>query len=421
MKQETLAIHDGSERGLTAHTPIHRNTAYHFKSTQHAADLFGLKELGSIYTRIDNPSNEALERRLASLEGGNAALTLASGTAAIFYSIINLCQAGDEFIASSDLYGGTVTMFNSILPQLGITVKTFNINRPEEIKELVNEKTRLIFTETIGNPSLNFVDFDQLREYAQKYHLPLVVDSTFTPPPLFRPLEHGGDVVIHSLSKWYSGQGVVIGGGVIDKGEFDYTDSKFTLYNEPDKGYHDLRWAHDLGDLSALAFILRMRLVPLRNLGACLSPDNAWTITTASETLPLRIQRHSENALAVAENLSRHPKVEWIRYPGLLGDPSYKTASRFLKNGFGGMIVIGLKGGREAGEKFINHLNLTSTMANVGDSRTLAIHPASTTHSQLSDQQLRDSKTSPELVRLSIGLEHVSDIISDFEQALEKV
>ncbi len=421
MEKETLVLHankDGKE--LTAHTPIHRNTAYHFKNSEHAANLFALKEFGSIYTRIDNPSCADLEAKIARIEGGKSALTFASGTAAIFNTIINICKTGDELIASSDLYGGTFTMFSCILLQLGIKVRFYDVNDTDSIHALVNEKTRLIYTEIIGNPSLNVSDITKLKKIKEQYHLPLVVDSTFTPPVIFKPLDYGADIVIHSLSKWISGQGIIIGGVVVDKGEFDWADEKFALYNEPDDNYHGLRFAHDLGDLNSLAFILRLRLVPLRNLGAALSPDNAWHASLAIETLDVRMKKHCENALAVAQYLEQNENVEWVRYPGLENDPSYGLAKQYFKNGYGGMVVFGIRGGRKAGEKFIDSLELTSLMANVGDSRTLAIHPASTTHSQLSEEQLIQSKSTPDLVRLSIGLENVDDIIADFKQAIEK-
>jgi O-acetylhomoserine (thiol)-lyase len=418
----TLALHAGvtidetQSRGV----PLHRTSSYVFKSTQHAANLFGLKELGNIYTRLMNPTHDVLEKRMAALEGGAAALALASGTSAIFYSVINICGLGDEVVSANNLYGGTYTMFDQILPELGIKVKFVDPLKPENFEKAINDRTRMLFVETIGNPVLDVADMDAIGEIARKHHLPLVVDSTFTPPYLFRPLEHGATVVVHSLTKWLGGHGTGIGGVVVDNGAFDWSDPKFRLYNEPDASYHGLRYAKDLGDLNPLAFILRMRLVPLRNLGACISPDNAWMFLQGIETLPLRMQRHCDNALQVAETLEKHPSVTWVRYPGLKNDPSYKLASRYFEKGFGGVVVFGIKGGREAGEKFINSLRLVSHLANVGDAKSLAIHPASTTHSQLSEEQQREGGVTPDLVRLSIGIEDVMDILEDIEQALDK-
>jgi O-acetylhomoserine (thiol)-lyase len=284
----------------------------------------------------------------------------------------------------------------------------------------VNEKTRAIYVETIGNPVLDVVDLEAVAKIAEKHHLPLIVDSTFTTPYLLRPFDHGATVVCHSLTKWLGGHGTGIGGVVVDSGRFDWTDEKFKLLNEPDNGYHGVRFAHDLGDLNPLAFILRMRLVQLRNLGACISPDNAWMFLQGIETLPLRMARHSENAARVAGYLKNHGKVGWVRYPGLKDDPSHEVAKRYLRNGFGGMVVFGIKGGRKAGETFINSLRLFSHLANVGDAKSLALHPGSTSHSQLSEEDQRASGLTPDLVRLSIGLEHVDDIIADIEQALAK-
>jgi O-acetylhomoserine (thiol)-lyase len=423
LKLETLALHAGQEPDPTTHSrgiPVYRTSSYVFKDTQHAADLFALKELGNIYTRLMNPTHDILEKRVAALEGGAAALALASGTSGIHYSIINICQAGDEIVSAKNLYGGTYTMFDVIHPQFNI--KTHFVNpSADEIDRAVTEKTKLIFIETIGNPVLDVADIEGIAKVAQKHHLPLVVDATFTTPYLLRPIEYGANIVIHSLTKWMGGHGAGIGGIVVDAGNFDWTDSKFQLFNEPDPSYHDIRYAHDLGELNPLAFILRMRLVPLRNLGACISPDNAWMFLQGIETLPLRMQRHSQNAIAVAEYLSRHPKVSWVRYPGLTADPSYETAKKYLKKGFGAMVVFGTKGGAQAGEKFINNLQLFSHLANVGDAKSLAIHPASTTHSQLSEQQQKDAGLAPELVRLSVGIENIDDIIADLEQALNSL
>jgi O-acetylhomoserine (thiol)-lyase len=418
---ETLALHAGQKPDtdtLSRGVPVYRTSSYVFKSTKHAADLFGLREPGNIYTRLMNPTQEVLEKRVAALEGGAAALAHASGTAAIFNTVINICSTGEEIVSSNNLYGGTYTMFDCILPQFGIKAVFVDPRRPEQFAAAITEKTRALYIETIGNPVLEFTDIAAVARIARKRHLPLIVDSTFTTPYLLTPIEHGADIICHSLTKWLGGHGTGIGGIVVDSGKFDWTDKKFALYNEPDPGYHGIRYAHDLGPLNPLAFITRMRLVPLRNLGACISPDNAWIFIQGIETLPLRMQRHCDNALAVARFLKKHPGVAWVRYPGLEDDPAYPVASRYLKKGFGGMVVFGTRGGRAAGEAFINSLTLFSHLANVGDAKSLALHPASTSHSQLGEEQQRASGLTPELVRLSVGLEHIDDILADLDQAL---
>ena len=422
MKFETLALHAGhtvDEDSLSRAVPIYRTSAYLFKSTEHAANLFALKELGNIYTRIGNPTQAVLEERVARLEGGAAALALASGTSAIFYSIINICRQGDEVVAANNLYGGTYSQFDSILPQLGITVHLVDPSEPENFSRAINERTRVLYCETLGNPALTMTDIRAVADIAHRHGLPLIVDSTFTPPCLLRPIEHGADIVIHSLTKWMGGHGTGLGGIVVDAGTFDWTDPKFTLYNEPDHSYHGLRYAHDLGSMNAMAFALRMRLVPLRNLGACISPDNSWLFLQGIETLALRMERHSANGQAVAGYLQAHPEVEWVNYPGLPGSPGHDTAVKYLQNGFGGMVAFGIKGGMAAGRRFIEGLKLFSHLANVGDAKSLAIHPASTTHSQLSPEQLRAGGISESMIRLSIGIEHIDDIIDDLSQALD--
>jgi O-acetylhomoserine (thiol)-lyase len=419
---ETLALHAGQEPDpatLSRALPVYRTSSYAFRSTAHAADLFALKEPGNIYTRIMNPTQDVLEKRMAALEGGVAALALASGTSAIYYAIINICSAGDHVVSAANLYGGTYTMFHDILPQFAIECSLVE-PRAEAIAAAVNERTRVIYVETIGNPALDVIDLEAVARVADRHHLPLVVDSTFTTPWLMRPLDHGADIVCHSLTKWLGGHGTGIGGVVVDGGRFDWSDRRFRLFNEPDASYHDLRWAHDLGDSNPAAFAVRMRLVPLRNLGACISPDNAWLFLQGIETLPLRMERHCANALTVARHLQSHPAVSWVRYPGLEGDPSHAVARRYLKKGYGGMVVFGIRGDRPAGERFINSLGLLSHLANVGDAKSLAIHPASTTHSQLSEEGQRAAGASPDLVRLSIGIEHVDDIIGDIDQALAR-
>jgi O-acetylhomoserine (thiol)-lyase len=392
-----------------------------FRNTEHAANLFGLKELGNIYTRIMNPTQDVLEQRVAALEGGTAALALSSGTSAIHYSIINICSAGEEIVSANNLYGGTYTMFDCILPQFGIQTRWADARDPGSFEAAITEKTRAIFIETIGNPLLDFTDIGAISEVAKKHHLPLIVDATFTTPFLLKSIDYGADIVVNSLTKWMGGHGTGIGGVVVDSGKFDWTNPKFKLYNEPDPSYHGLRYAHDLGDLNPVAFIMRMRLVPLRNLGACISPDNAWMFLQGLETLPLRIERHCENALRVARFLKTHPKATWVRYPGLEDDPAYPAASQYLRNGYGAMVVFGIEGGLEAGRQFVDSLQLFSHLANVGDAKSLVIHPSSTTHSQLSEEQQRASGLTPDLVRLSVGLEHVDDIIADLEHAFSKV
>jgi O-acetylhomoserine (thiol)-lyase len=419
---ETLALHAGQkidETGSRA-VPVYRTSSYIFDSTDHASDLFALKQPGNIYTRMMNPTQDVLEKRMAALENGAAALALASGTAAVFYTILTICGHGDEVVSGVNLYGGTFTMFNDILPEMGIKVRFADPKDIKSFENLINDKTRLVYTEVIGNPVLDVANIKALADIAHSHKLPLAVDSTFTPPCIFRPIEHGADIVIHSLTKWLSGHGTGLGGIVIDSGRFDWTDAKFRLFNEPDPSYHGLRYAHDLGENNNLAFITRMRLVPLRNLGACISPDNAWICLQGLETLSLRMQRHCENALRVAEYLNSHPSVSWVRYPGLKSDQSYKVASSQFKNGFGGMVVFGIKGNSRNGEAFINNLKLFSHLANVGDAKSLAIHPSSTTHSQLSEQMQLDCGITPDLIRLSIGIEHIDDIITDLEQALQK-
>jgi len=421
---ETNALHagyDGEETTLSRAVPLYRTSSYLFKDTEHAANLFSLKELGNIYTRLMNPTQDILEKRIAALEGAPAALALASGTSAIFNTVINICEQGNEIVSANNLYGGTYTMFNDILPKFGINVHLVDSSDPNNFEAKINENTRLIYIETMGNPVLDFADISAVAKVAHKHNLPLVVDSTFTTPYLLNPIEHGADIVIHSLTKWLGGHGTGIGGVVVDSGKFDWTDPKFNLFNEPEGSYHGLRFAHDLGDLNPVAFAMRMRLVPLRNLGACISPDNAWMFLQGIETLHIRMERHSENALAVAEYLEKHPKVSWVRYPGLKADPSHKLASKYLKKGFGGMVVFGVKGAKEEGIKFINSLDLFSHVANVGDAKSLAIHPASTTHAQLSEDAQRSSGLVPELIRLSIGIEHIDDIVRDIDNALKNI
>ena len=423
-KFDTLCVHAGQAPDPATHSrgvPVHRTSSYVFDSTAHAADLFSLKELGNIYTRIQNPTQDVLEQRLAALEGGAAALALASGTAAVHYAVINICAAGDEIVSANNLYGGTYTMFDAILPQFGIKVRFADPREPASFDRAVTDKTRAIFVEAIGNPALEVTDIEAIADVARNHHLPLIVDATFTTPCLLKTIDHGADIVVNSITKWIGGHGTAIGGAVIDAGKFDWTDPKFTLFNEPDPSYHGIRYAHDLGDLNPMAFILRMRLVPLRNLGSCIAPDNAWMVLQGLETLHLRMERHCENAMRVAEFLENHPKVSWVRYPGLESDPAHGVAKRYLKKGYGGMVVFGIRGGAEAGATFIENLKLFSHLANVGDAKSLALHPSSTSHSQLSEEQQRAGGLTPDLIRLSIGIEHIDDIIADLEGAFAKV
>lgn len=419
---ETLALHAGQTPDPTTMAravPVHRTSSYVFRDTRHAADLFGLRELGNIYTRLMNPTHAVLEERMATLEGGAGALVLSSGTSAVFYSLINCMEAGEEFISSQYLYGGTFTMFKDIIPKLGITPRLVDHDDLAAVKAAVNSQTRAIFIESIANPDLRIPDFEALAAIARDAHVPLIVDATFTTPYLFRVLDYGADVVVHSLTKWIGGHGTGIGGVVIDSGKFDWSDPKFGLFSRPEPSYFGLRFGHDLGELQPLAYVLRMRLVPLRNLGACMSPDNAWIFLQGLETLALRMERHCSNALAVARFLEEHEKVEWVRYPGLPSDPFYGMAQRYFRGGAGGAVVVfGIKGGAEAGPRFINSLKLFSHLANVGDAKSLAIHPASTTHSQLSPEDQAAAGVLPDLVRLSVGIEHLDDILEDLDQAL---
>lgn len=423
MKIETQCLHAGYEPDPSTNAravPIYRTSSFVFNSTEHAANLFGLRELGNIYTRLMNPTTDVLEKRVAALEGGAAGLGIASGTSAIFYSIINLCQQGDEIVSARNLYGGTYTQFNDILPSFGIKTTFVDSNDPENFAKAITPKTKALFCETVSNPALEVADLKRIAEIAHAHGIPLIVDNTFSTPTLTRPIEHGADIVIHSLTKWMGGQGVGIGGIVVDSGKFNWGSEKFPLYNEPDNSYHGLRWGHDLpAPLAPLAFILRMRTVPLRNLGACISPDNSWFFLQGIETLPLRMERHCENALAVAKHLSSHASVEWVRYPGLENDPAHAGCQQYLGGKGGAMVVFGVKGGAEAGRKFIEGLQLFSHLANVGDAKSLAIHPATTTHSQMNQEQQAAGGIKPELIRLSVGIENIEDILADLDGALK--
>ena len=426
MKHETLCLHGGHQPDSETHSravPIYKSTAFTFNDTEHAANLFALKELGNIYTRLMNPTTDVLEKRICLLEGAHelAGLAHSSGTAAICNSIINLAQAGDNIVSARNLYGGSYTQFNDILPALGIEVRFVDSHDPPQFANAIDDNTRALFCETVSNPALEVTDLDAVGNIAKENGIPLIVDATCSTPYLTQPLAHGADIVVHSLTKWLGGHGTGLGGIVIDSGRFNWAGGKHPLFDNPDNSYHGLRWGHDLPEMLApLAYILRMRTVPLRNLGACIAPDNSWQFLQGIETLPLRMERHCENSLAVAKHLKNHPGVEWVRFPGLEDDPEFEKNQKYLRGKGGSVVVFGIKGGAEAGAKFINSLQMFSHVANLGDAKSLAIHPATTTHSQLSSEQQLAGGIRPELVRLSIGIEHIEDILTDLDQALEK-
>lgn len=424
MKLETLCVHGGVQiepTTLSRGLPVHRTTSFIFKSAEHARNLFALKELGNIYTRLQNPTTDVLEKRVALLEGAPemGGLAAASGTSAIFNTIVNLAQAGDNIVAARNIYGGTYTQFHDILPGLGITIKFADGNDPESFARLIDDKTRALFCETLTNPTLDVTDIEAVAKVAHAQGLPLVVDATASTPYLTRPLDHGADIVIHSVTKWLGGHGAGLGGVVVDSGRFNWAGGKHPLYTTPDTSYHGLRWGVDLPEpLAPLAFILRMRTVPLRNLGAAIAPDNSWFLVQGIETLPLRMQRHCDNALAVAKYLKSRAGINWVRFPALEGDPMRPMSLKYLKGEGGAMVSFGIKGGLKAGEKFIDSLKLFSHLVNMGDVRSLAIHPASTTHSQLAEEQQKEAGITPDLVRLCVGLEHIDDILADLDQAI---
>ena len=423
MKYDSKLLHAGwdsdadTEGSITV--PIYKTTAYQFNNTEHAANLFGLKEFGNIYSRLGNPTVGALEARLTALEGGAMSVALASGTSAVMYSLINIMSQGDNFISASQLYGGTYTMFDNILPEYGINAKKVDITDLKAVEDSIDEKTRAVYCETVTNPGLVVADVTALSEIAHKNGIPLIVDATFTTSAIQKSFDFGADIVVYSLTKWMSGHGRVIAGAVIEKGGFDWGNGNFPLYDKPDTSYGNMRWGHDLGDLGNVAYSLRLRTVPLRNLGANMSPDTAFEVMSGLETLSLRMEKHCSNAKKAAEFLSTHESVEWVRFPGLESDPSYELSEKYLNGTGGTMVVFGIKGGKEAGQKFIDNLKMFRHVANVGDTRSLAIHPASTTHSQLDEDQLIAAGSPPELVRLSIGIEDIEDIVEDLSQALE--
>lgn len=424
MKPETLCLHGGHTPDSVTNAravPVYRTSSFVFNNTEHAANLFALKELGNIYTRLMNPTTDVLEKRVALLEGAHpmAGLAHASGTAGIFNAIVNLASKGDNIVSARNLYGGSYTQFNDLLPALGIEVRFVDSQDPANFAAAADARTRAFFVETVSNPALEVADLDAIGAHAAESGVPLIVDNTFATPYLNQPLSHGADVVVHSLTKWLGGHGTGIGGVVIDSGRFDWAAGKHPLFDQPDTSYHGLRWGHDLPEMLApLAYILRMRTVPLRNLGACISPDNSWQFLQGIETLPLRMDRHCENALAVARHLQSHAAIEWVRFPGLEDDPEFEKNQKYLQGKGGPMVVFGIKGGGEAGQKFIEGLELFSHLANVGDAKSLAIHPATTTHSQLNTEQQADGGITPELIRLSVGIEHIDDILEDIEKGI---
>jgi len=423
LKIETLVIHGGQspdpETGSRA-APIYQTTSYQFRNTKHAADLFALKESGNIYTRIMNPTTDILEKRIAAIEKGAGALAVASGQAAITLTICNIAQSGDEIISADNLYGGTYNLFHYTLPRFGINVKFFPSNNFEALEKLITEKTKAIYAESIGNPKLDVADLERLSEIAHNNRIPFILDNTVS-PYLLQPFDYGVDIIVYSATKFIGGHGTSIGGIIVDSGNFNWDNGKFPLISEPDPSYHGLNFIEALKPLGNIAYIVKARVNLLRDLGPALSPFNSFLFLQGLETLHLRMPKHSENALAVAEYLEKHPKVSWVRYPGLKSSPEKERVKKYLKKGAGAILGFGIKGGLEAGKKFIDSLELISHVANVGDVRTLAIHPASTTHQQLSEQEQISTGVTPNFVRLSVGIEHIDDIIYDIEQALKKV
>ena len=422
LRPETLALHAGQEPDPTTGAravPIYQTTSFVFEDAQHAADLFALKVPGNIYSRIGNPTNAVLEERITALEGGIGAVATASGQAANTYAVLNITRAGENIVTVSTHYGGTYNLFAHTLPQYGIEERWIDPDQPEKLAELVDEKTRLVFAETVGNPKLNVVDLDAWAKAAHELGLPLVLDNTVPTPILCRAFDHGVDIVVHSATKWIGGHGTSIGGLLVDSGRFNwqkYAD-RFPGLTKPDPSYHGIVWTEAL---EAAAYIGRVRTVLLRNTGAALSPFNAFLFLQGLETLPLRIERHSENALAVARHLEKHPGAAWVNYPGLESSPYKEVADKILKGGYGGLVSFGITGGREAGKRFIESLKLFSHLANIGDAKSLAIHNATTTHAQLNDEELAAAGVTQDTVRLSIGIEHIDDILADLDQALQE-
>jgi O-acetylhomoserine (thiol)-lyase len=423
LKLETLALHGGQEPDPTTGSravPIYQTTSYQFKNTEHAANLFGLREFGNIYTRIMNPTNDVLEKRIALLDGGVGALAVSSGQAASTLAILNIAQAGDEIVSADNLYGGTYNLFHYTLPKFGVNVKFVKSNDLAAFQKAVTPRTKAIYAESIGNPKLDVADLEGISKVAHKNGIPFILDNTVS-PYLLRPFDFGVDIIVYSATKFIGGHGTSIGGLIVDSGKFDWTNGKFPLIADADPSYHGLNFVEALKPLGNIAYIIKARVTLLRDIGAALSPFNAFLFLQGLETLHLRLPRHSENALAVAKYLSKHPKVSWVTYPGLDSSPDKERVKKYLPKGAGAILGFGVKGGLEAGKKFIDSLELISHLANVGDAKTLAIHPATTTHQQLSPAEQIATGVTPDFVRLSIGIEHIDDIIADIEQALKKV
>ena len=421
---ETLALHAGQTPDPTTGSravPIYQTSSFVFKDSEHAANLFALRQFGNIYTRIMNPTSDVFEQRIAAIEGGSGALAVASGSSAVTLALLGITQVGDEIVAGNNLYGGTYQLFHHTWPKLGRTVKFVDSRDPEAYRKAITQRTRALYAETIGNPKLDVPDFEALSRIAHEAGIPLVVDNTVG-VGLVRPFDYGVDVIIASATKYIGGHGTSIGGVIVDSGKFNWGNGKFPEFTEPDPSYHGLKFWDTFGNFPGLgnvAFILKVRVQLLRDIGPALSPFNSFLFLQGLETLPLRQQRHSENALAVAEFLKAHPLVSWVTYPGLPEDASYAIASKYLKRGFGGLVGLGIKGGLEAGKKFINAVKLFSHLANIGDAKSLVIHPASTTHQQLTPEEQLETGTTPDYIRLSVGIEHIDDIKADLDQALK--
>jgi O-acetylhomoserine (thiol)-lyase len=418
-RAETLALHGGQE--LDAHTrsravPIYQTTSFCFKDTDHAARLFALQEFGNIYTRIMNPTTDVLEKRLAALEGGVAGLAFSSGMAAITAAVLNICRSGQHIVSSGSLYGGTVTLFSHTLPRLGVDVTFVDAHDPANFTKAIRDNTRLIYIESLGNPKNDVLDYAAIAKVAHEHGLPVVCDNTVMTPILFRPFEHGIDVVVHSCTKYVGGHGSSIGGAIVDSGKFDWGNGRYPELTEPDPSYHGMKFFETFGPL---AYIIKARVTMLRDTGACLSPFNAFLMLQGLETIHLRMPRHCENALTLAKWLEKQSRVQWVNYPGLASHPDHAKAAKYLPKGCGGIIGFGIKGGQDAGVKFINSVKLASHLANIGDSKTLVIHPASTTHQQLSGEEQLAAGVTPDYIRVSVGTEHIDDIIADFDQALK--
>lgn len=416
---ETLAIHAGQEIDPTTFSravPLYQTSSYGFRDSEHAANLFALQESGNIYTRLMNPTTDVFEQRIAALEGGAGALATASGQAAITFSILNIASSGDHIVSAASIYGGTYNLFANTLPKLGIDVTFVDSDNPETFRAAITDQTKALYAETIGNPLGNVLDIEAVAAIAHEHGIPLIVDNTFPSPYLLRPIEHGADIVVHSATKFIGGHGTSIGGVIVDSGKFDWTaHGKFPGLTEPDPSYHGLVYTEAVG---AIAYIIKARVQLMRDLGAPIAPFNSWLLLQGLETLHLRMERHSENASQVAAFLEQHPQVEWVSYPGLSSHPSYDLAQKYLPKGQGAILTFGIRGGAEAGKKLIEHVQLFSHLANVGDSKSLIIHPASTTHQQLNEEQQLAAGVRPELIRLSVGTEHIDDIIADLKQAI---